>query len=169
MIDKQGFRANVGIILINKEQQVFWGGRVGQPDAWQFPQGGIDEGEVAEETLFRELREEIGLHPDDVKILGQTERWMRYKLPKKYRRYYSKPICVGQKQKWFLLEMRASEDKFDFNVSEKAEFDRWRWVDYWYPVENVIEFKENIYKRALEYFTPTVFGEQRSFKKKISN
>ena len=158
MIDKHGYRANVGIILINKHQEVFWGGRIGQPDAWQFPQGGIDENETPEETLYRELYEEVGLTADQVKILGQTKKWLTYRLPRKYMRFHSKPLCIGQKQKWFLLEVQAAEEEINFNRVGSPEFDRWCWVDYWYPVEHVIEFKSKVYKRALEEFKPIVFG-----------
>lgn len=158
MIDKQGYRSNVGIILINKYQELFWAGRIGQEDGWQFPQGGIDEGETPEQALYREMHEEIGLEPDDVKMLGETKGWLRYRLPKKYMRFHTKPLCVGQKQKWFLLELRAPEEKIKFDCEEKPEFDRWRWVDYWHPVDHVISFKQKVYKKALEEFKPIVFG-----------
>ena len=158
MIDKQGYRPNVGIILINKYQELFWAGRIGQEDGWQFPQGGIDEDETPEQALYRELHEETGLTADDVKLLASTKGWLRYRLPKKYMRFYSKPLCIGQKQKWFLLELRASEDKINFNCEGSPEFDRWRWVDYWHPVDNVISFKRKVYKNALEEFKPIVFG-----------
>lgn len=159
MIDKHGYRANVGIILINKYREVFWGGRIGQPKAWQFPQGGVDKNEKPEDTLYRELYEEVGLEPQHVKVLGQTKRWLKYRLPRKYMRFHSKPLCIGQKQKWFLLEIRAAEEKINFNRVGNPEFDRWRWVDYWYPIGHVIEFKSKVYKCALEEFKPIVFGE----------
>ncbi len=158
MIDKHGYRANVGIVLINKYQEVFWGGRIGQPDAWQFPQGGIDKHETPEDALYRELYEEVGLVANQVKLLSKTKRWLRYRLPGKYRRFYSKPLCVGQKQKWFLLEVCTAETDITFNRSPNPEFDRWCWVDYWYPIKHVIEFKSSVYKRALEEFKPIVFG-----------
>ncbi len=159
MIDKHGYRANVGIILINKYREVFWGGRVGQPEAWQFPQGGINENETPEDTLYRELYEEVGLEPQHVKLLGKTKRWLTYRLPRKYMRFHSKPLCIGQKQKWFLLEIRGAEEEINFNRVGNPEFDRWKWVDYWYPIGHVIEFKSKVYKHALEEFKPIVFGE----------
>lgn len=158
MIDKQGYRANVGMILINKYQEVFWGGRIGQPDAWQFPQGGVDQDEEPIEAMYRELHEEVGLKRDDVRVLGETKKWLRYRLPHRFIRRHSRPLCIGQKQKWFLLELVADEDKIDFNVAGHPEFDRWCWVDYWHPVDHVIKFKRRVYLKALKEFKPIIFG-----------
>src|ERR1700728_1712200 len=103
VIDEDGFRHGVGIILVNSRRQVFIAKRIGK-SAWQFPQGGIKNHETSEEAMFRELREEIGLEVSDVKVLAQSRRWLRYRLPKRLIRHYSKPLCIGQKQKWFLLQ-----------------------------------------------------------------
>jgi putative (di)nucleoside polyphosphate hydrolase len=158
MIDEQGFRSNVGIILLNKYQEVFWAGRIGQPAAWQFPQGGVNENETPEEALYRELYEEVGLLPEHVRLLGKTKSWLRYRLPKKYLRRDTKPLCIGQKQIWFLLELLADESDIQFNLTKSPEFDRWTWVEYWHPVENVIPFKRRVYQRALTEFKTIVFG-----------
>ena len=104
MIDSDGFRPNVGIILVNALGQVLWARRIGQ-DAWQFPQGGIQGRETPEQAMFRELKEEIGLSPGDVKVLAVTRGWLRYRLPKRMIRRHSHPVCVGQKQKWFLFKL----------------------------------------------------------------
>lgn len=148
MIDEKGYRANVGMIIINNENKVFWGKRIGQK-SWQFPQGGVDESESLIDAMYRELWEETGLSPDDVEILSQTTDWLSYDLPKRYRRKNDKPLCIGQKQKWFLLRLVSNEDKIDFTQGEKAEFDAFRWVDYWYPIRKVIYFKRNVYQDAL--------------------
>lgn len=148
MIDPEGYRPNVGIILTNKHNQVFWAQRVRQ-DSWQFPQGGIRHSETPEQAMYRELREEIGLKPDDVEILGSTSDWLRYRLPEKFLRKGNKPLCIGQKQIWFLLRLTGSEDAVRFDCCETAEFENWRWVDYWLPVKDVIFFKKKVYKRAL--------------------
>ena len=148
MIDNDGYRANVGIVLCNQQSQVMWARRLGQ-DAWQFPQGGISAGESADEAMYRELWEETGLKQDAVKVLSATNSWLRYKLPKRLVRKNSSPRCIGQKQMWFLLELVADEQAFDLDVSGKPEFDHWKWVDYWHPVENVVYFKRRVYQCAL--------------------
>jgi len=147
-IDSDGLRANVGIVISRDDGQVFIGGRVGQ-SGWQFPQGGIMTSESAEEALFRELHEEVGLTETDVTVLGCTEDWLRYRLPKKYQRSRSLPLCIGQKQKWFLLRIAGAEKKMRFDTTSQPEFDRWRWVGYWQPVREVIFFKREVYAQAL--------------------
>ncbi|HLQ84968.1 MAG TPA: RNA pyrophosphohydrolase [Salinisphaeraceae bacterium] len=148
MIDTQGFRPNVGIILSNAHGQVFWAKRIGQ-QSWQFPQGGINQGEAAEDALYRELEEEVGLLPEHVRIIGCTRRWLRYRLPKRYIRRNRHPLCIGQKQKWFMLRLEAPESCVRFDTSDKPEFDGYRWVDYWHPVDEVVFFKRKVYRMAL--------------------
>jgi putative (di)nucleoside polyphosphate hydrolase len=147
-IDAEGFRANVGIILVNAEDKLMLGGRVGAK-GWQFPQGGMLLDEEPEVAMFRELHEEVGLEPDDVELLGVTADWLRYRLPDKFIRRHSKPLCIGQKQRWFILRMLADEERVRFDRGEKAEFDRIRWVPFWRPVNEVIYFKRRVYARAL--------------------
>lgn len=156
MIDADGFRANVGIVLTNRDGEVFWARRVGQP-GWQFPQGGIHENESADDAMFRELREEVGLDREHVEVLGRTRRWLRYRLPSQYLRRDSLPLCIGQKQRWYLLRFLGSESDFRFDVGETPEFDRWCWVDYWTPAEEVIFFKRKVYRRALRELAPLLF------------
>ncbi len=156
MIDEQGFRANVGIVLVNDKKCVFWGRRIGQ-SAWQFPQGGVHDDETLEATLYRELAEEIGLQQTDVVVLGCTKDWLYYRIPENMQRKYRKPICIGQKQKWYLLQLQCPEQKLRLDLSDSPEFDSWCWVDYWYPVNHVIKFKRNVYQRVLNEFAPLVF------------
>ncbi len=155
MIDPQGFRLNVGMIILNTQNQVFWAKRVFQ-DAWQFPQGGIKRGESAQEALFRELHEEVGLSPADVEILGQTKDWLRYRLPRRFIRE-GHPVCIGQKQRWFLLRMVGPDTHFSFASGVKPEFDDWKWVNYWYPLNQIVSFKREVYRRALLEFAPMLF------------
>lgn len=155
MIDEKGYRPNVGIIIINKENKVFWARRVGQK-SWQFPQGGINEDESVTDALYRELWEETGLQKEHIEIVAQTNDWLSYDLPKRYRRNNSFPLCIGQKQHWFIVRLLAEDDTIDFNCGEKAEFDAFRWVDYWYPIRKVIYFKRDVYHNALHELAPTV-------------
>lgn len=157
MIDNDGYRANVGIILSNNAGQVFWARRIGQ-EAWQFPQGGIDKTESAEEAMYRELKEETGLNPGDVEVLGCTSGWLKYRLPKRYVRRNQSPVCIGQKQIWYMLRMLGNEAAVDLANSEKPEFDHWRWVDYWEPTRKVIFFKRKVYKRALTELEPLLIN-----------
>ncbi len=149
VIDRAGYRLNVGIILANESGRVFWGRRHGH-DAWQFPQGGLSAGETALDAMYRELREEVGLESQDVEVLGVTKRWLKYRLPKQYLRHGSEPLVIGQKQKWYLLKLIASEQKVRLDLSDSPEFDSWRWIDYDQPQELVIFFKKQVYTQALK-------------------
>jgi putative (di)nucleoside polyphosphate hydrolase len=158
IIDRYGFRLNVGMMITNHNQELLWARRVGR-DIWQFPQGGLQGQETPQQALFRELHEELGLEPDDVRILGCTQGWLRYYLPQAMIRYDSRPLCIGQRQKWFLLQLTSDEDRVRLNLSSKPEFDSWRWVRYWYPLQQVIAFKRSVYRRALKELAPLVFPE----------
>ncbi len=159
MIDKDGFRHGVGIILVNSKRQLFLAKRIGKA-AWQFPQGGLIEHETPEEAMFRELKEEVGLHPEDVKILASTKRWLRYRLPKRLVRQHSKPLCIGQKQKWYLLRMTGQDDRINLADTESPEFDSWAWVSYWYPLTQVVAFKRRVYSMAMKEFARVVLSRR---------
>jgi putative (di)nucleoside polyphosphate hydrolase len=150
VIDSDGFRPNVGILVANKHGEVLWARRVGGRDAWQFPQGGINKGESPEQALFRELEEEVGLTADDVEILGRTRGWLRYRLPKQFIRVGQKPLCIGQKQKWFLLRILSDDNAVRLDLNKKPEFDHWQWVSYWYPLNEVVSFKREVYRKAMK-------------------
>lgn len=156
VIDSDGFRANVGIILMRSEGEVFLGRRTGGR-GWQFPQGGMRRGENPREAVLRELHEEVGLQSDDVEILGHTARWLRYRLPARFIRRNRKPVCIGQKQRWFLMRLRNAEVRFELEGTEEPEFDQWRWVNYWEPAREVIYFKRPVYVRALAELAPLAF------------
>jgi putative (di)nucleoside polyphosphate hydrolase len=154
MLDRDGYRPNVGIVLANQRNEVFWGKRVHQ-HAWQFPQGGIKHGETPIQAMYRELEEEIGLQSAHVRVLGRTREWLRYQVPEKWSRHAregsadARGAYRGQKQIWFLLRMVGRDCDVRLRASGHPEFDAWRWHDYWVPVEAVIEFKREVYRQAL--------------------
>jgi len=148
MIDDKGYRHNVGIVLCNDRNQLFWARRVNQ-GGWQFPQGGVQEDEAPDDAMYRELYEEIGLKPNQVELMGKTGDWAYYDLPERFIRRGSLPLCVGQKQIWYLLRFTGNEGDISFDCSDQPEFDRWRWVDYWEPAFDVIYFKRDVYLSAL--------------------
>jgi putative (di)nucleoside polyphosphate hydrolase len=160
VIDKDGFRPNVGIILCNDDNKVLWAQRA-QHDSWQFPQGGIKAHETPEQAAYRELMEEVGLLPEHVELLASTRGWLRYRLPKRYLRYGNKPLCIGQKQRWFLMRFTGQEEDVRLDLHDKPEFDDWRWVDYWTPVEEIVFFKRRVYEKALHEFAPILFPDYR--------
>ncbi len=157
MIDSDGFRPNVGIILANHKGEVLWARRIGQ-NSWQFPQGGIKQHESPEQALYRELAEEVGLGAEDVEIISCTRGWLRYRLPRRMVRANSRPVCVGQKQKWFLLRMLSPDASVRVDHTDSPEFDGWQWVSYWYPLGQVVSFKREVYRRALRELAPRLFS-----------
>src|SRR5215216_6933804 len=148
MLDRDGFRPNVGIILLNQKNQVFWGKRI-RTHSWQFPQGGIDRGESPEQAMFRELHEEIGLMPEHVRIVARTRDWLRYEVPDHFIRRDARGHYRGQKQIWFLLQLTGRDTDMNLRATDHPEFDAWRWNEYWVPLEVVIEFKRDVYQMAL--------------------
>jgi len=154
MLDKEGYRPNVGIILANARSEVFWGKRVNQ-HAWQFPQGGIQHGETPLQAMYRELEEEIGRQRAHVRILGRTREWLRYEVPAKWARRTGpdgescRGVYRGQKQIWYLLRLAGRDCDVKLRASGHPEFDAWRWHDYWVPLDTVIDFKREVYRQAL--------------------
>ncbi len=155
VIDDEGFRLNVGIILCNEDGRLFWARRVGR-NVWQFPQGGINPNETPEEALIRELREEVGLKEEHVEIVGCMRQWLRYRLPKRLVRQDVAPLCIGQKQRWFALRLIGGEHNVCLNTTETPEFDHWKWVTYWHPLREVAAFKRKVYERALRELRPAI-------------
>lgn len=151
MIDEDGFRANVAMVICNDHDQVLWARRFGEM-SWQFPQGGMRPNESPEEAMLRELREEVGT--DRVEILGRTRDWLRYEIPYKSRSR-ARSRYRGQKQIWFLLRFLGDEREINLATAQ-PEFDDWRWVDYWAPINEIIEFKRKVYLTALCELAPAL-------------
>ena len=160
MLDRDGYRPNVGIVLANPRNEVFWGKRVHQ-HAWQFPQGGIKLGETPVQAMYRELREEVGLLPSHVKILGRTRNWLRYEVPVQWLKRDWRGSYRGQKQIWFLLRLVGRDCDVCLRTSDKPEFDAWRWNEYWIPLDSVIEFKRDVYHQALNELARFLHRDQR--------
>ena len=153
MLDREGYRPNVGIVLLNGANEVFWGKRVGQ-HSWQFPQGGIQHGESPEEAMYRELHEEVGLLPEHVQIIGRTRDWLRYDVPEEFLRRQTanrmqRASYRGQKQIWFLLRLTGQDSDIHLRATEHPEFDAWRWHHYWIELDSVVDFKREVYELAL--------------------
>jgi putative (di)nucleoside polyphosphate hydrolase len=156
MLDHEGYRPNVGIILLNSQHKVFWGKRIRQ-HSWQFPQGGIKQGETPEQAMYRELHEEVGLLPEHVEILGRTQDWLHYNVPDNWVKREWRGSYRGQKQIWFLLRLVVSDHHISLRATSHPEFDAWRWNDFWVPLDVVIEFKRDVYQKALKELSILIF------------
>jgi putative (di)nucleoside polyphosphate hydrolase len=148
MIDRDGYRPNVAIILCNAKNEVFWGKRI-REHSWQFPQGGIKHGEAPEDAMYRELEEETGLKREHVSILGRTKGWLHYNVPNNWVKREWRGTYKGQKQIWYLLRFVGRDHDIQLRASDHPEFDAWRWHNYWVPLDNVIDFKRDVYRKAL--------------------
>jgi len=151
-----GYRPNIGIVLMNRVGQVLWARRAGR-DGWQFPQGGVERNESLDDALFRELYEEVGLVDHQVDLLAHTSKWMRYDLPSNYLRRSRRRGDTkfrGQKQIWCLLALLGDDSEVCLSVSEKPEFDKWIWTDWWYAVEQIVDFKRPVYKSVWSELNP---------------
>ena len=149
-----GYRPNVGIVICNRDGQVFWARRV-KRDGWQFPQGGVDQNESLTEAMYRELQEETGLTQSQVRLIAHTKGWLHYDLPDHFLRNQqtdstTKVSFKGQKQIWFLLEILGDDSVVDLQTGiQPAEFDSWKWVDTDFALNNIVGFKRPVYEKAL--------------------
>ena len=147
-IKEKGYRLNVGIIVANSEGKLLYCKRK-KSNNWQFPQGGIDRNEDPFLAALRELYEEVGIQKDKVKLIKESENWYKYDLPGKYKKNnFLWNDFKGQKQKWFLFKL-IEEVMIDLNNENNPEFDEFDWVDYWKPLDEIVEFKREIYKKVL--------------------
>ena len=147
MKDK-GYRLNVGLIIANKKGELLLCKRKGM-NSWQFPQGGIDFGEDSLKAAKRELFEEVGIKSNSVKLIDSIDDWLKYDIPKKSRRKkIFKTNFKGQKHNWFLFKLKE-DVKISFDNDPDNEFDNFKWVSYWYPLNVIISFKEKVYREAL--------------------
>jgi len=116
--------------------------------------------------MYRELEEEVGLRAEHVKVIGRTRDWLRYDVPDHFIKREVRGHYRGQKQIWFLLRMIGRDTDVNLRISEHPEFDAWRWHEYWVPLDVVIEFKRDVYRRALQelsrFLRPVQAGKRHS-------
>jgi putative (di)nucleoside polyphosphate hydrolase len=156
-MDLSQLRPNVGIVLISPAAKVWLGRRAGAPPPanWQFPQGGIDVGEGDFEAALRELKEETGV--TSTRLLGRTRDWIGYIFPPEHQGSKIGKGWKGQKQIWFALAFEGDEREIDLGAhGDHAEFDAWRWAELDEAVDQVIEFKREVYRQVAEAFRPLV-------------
>ena len=145
------YRLGVGAVLFNAHGQVLIAQRIDTPgDAWQMPQGGIDEGEDPRETVFRELEEEIGTA--NAEIIGESDGWLTYDLPKDVRKTIWKGRYRGQKQKWFALRFLGTDADIDLEAHKHPEFSTWKWADFETIPDLIVPFKKSLYQDIVNTF-----------------
>ena len=150
MPPNDGYRPNVGIVLVNPAGKVFWARRINQR-FWQFPQGGILDGESPQDAMYRELHEETGIVRDQVQLLARTRDWLRYEVPKYLRR--DPKNYRGQKQIWFLLRFIGGDDDIKLLNSDAPEFEEWKWYDHRRTLREAAFFKRAVYTAVLGEFS----------------
>ena len=151
---RSAYRANVALVVCKSDTQVLWARRV-RRDGWQFPQGGVAPNETTDEAAYRELEEELGLKKHHVRLIGSTQQWFKYDIPRQYLRSRHPGVALrGQKQKWFLFEFIGDESDVCLDCSSYPEFDDWKWVDYRTAADQVIDFKQQVYRDALAELEP---------------
>ena len=160
--DALPYRLNVGIMIINHDGLVFVGQRRdNHSDAWQMPQGGIDDGENPKEAALRELHEETGIPANLVQVLEVSENWISYDLPKDLISQLWGGRFRGQKQKWYLMRFLGSDAEVNIQT-ETPEFSAWKWIPPDALVENIVPFKKSVYQKVLSEFSKTLLmpGQQ---------
>ena len=158
MNEESNYRLNVGLIIVNTYGKVLICKRKNS-NQWQFPQGGIDEGESPIEAAKREIFEEVGIKPSKIKVLGKIKDWVKYEIPKELaKKSFKKKGIVGQKQKWFIFKIK-SEACISFVNDPDNEFDDFAWVSYWRPIALIVSFKNEVYRNVLAELLPIYFNE----------
>ena len=146
--NNEGYRPNVAMVVINSANKVLICRRK-NTRTWQFPQGGIDNGEDIKKAMYRELSEEVGLSKDDVSLVGESEYTITYDIPKTIRSKVLGGKFKGQEQKWFLLKLNKDNCEIKLDNEAFPEFDKYEWVSFWQPLNRIVDFKREAYRKAL--------------------
>jgi len=151
-IEKLPYRPCVGLVVMNAAGEVFAGQRIDNPgDAWQMPQGGVDEGETPVQAALRELGEETGISADSVEVLAETADWIPYELPHDLVPKLWKGRYRGQTQKWFLLRFSGNDAEINI-VQDHQEFSRWAWMKPDELIDKIVPFKKHTYTQVFAEF-----------------
>ena len=145
---KEGYRPNVAMVVLNSKNKVLICRRT-NTKTWQFPQGGVDNNENLEKAMYRELLEEGGLRKDDVQYIGESEDTIIYDIPKTIRSKVLGGKFKGQEQKWFLLRIKNDDHEIRLDYEAFPEFDTFEWVSFWQPIDRIVDFKREAYRKAL--------------------
>ncbi|MEL6808814.1 MAG: RNA pyrophosphohydrolase [Pseudomonadota bacterium] len=151
-IAKLPYRRNVGVMVINADGNVWVGQRNDRyKDAWQMPQGGIDQGEDARAAALRELEEETGITPDLVEVVAESDGYIPYELPHDLIPKLWKGKYRGQEQKWFLLRFVGTDAQVNIDTDD-PEFSAWRWMPPAELPDAIVPFKRDVYVAVLAAF-----------------
>lgn len=151
-IEQDLYRPNVGIMLVNARNEVFVGQRLDRfTDAWQMPQGGIDPGENPDDAVFRELYEETGVTRDLVRIEATTKEWIYYDFPAELIDKLWSGKFHGQRQRYYLMRFFGKDEHINIQT-EEPEFSAWKWIGLDHLLDNIVEFKRDVYRQVIAEF-----------------